>query len=195
MGQEGSPRSTGQEKRREQVLAAAMLLGAEGGYDAVQMRGVADRSGVALGTIYRYFSSKDDLLIAGLAGWIRRTRMRLEKEEVHCASPHARLTVLLAGVARSTEASPMLMQALVRAYGSTSPASGPHKLDVETEQQALIVTAIGDSYPSSSEIARVFGHVWHSASTRWVTGLAPNGSLEAEFCNAIDLLVPARSAG
>jgi len=191
MGQEGSPRSTGQEKRREQVLAAAMLLGAEGGYDAVQMRGVADRSGVALGTIYRYFSSKDDLLIAGLAGWIRRTRMRLEKEEVHCASPHARLTVLLAGVARSTEASPMLMQALVRAYG----ASGPHKLDVETEQQALIVTAIGDSYPSSSEIARVFGHVWHSASTRWVTGLAPNGSLEAEFCNAIDLLVPATSAG
>ena len=195
MGQEGSPRSTGQEMRRQQVLAAAMHLGAEGGYDAVQMRGVADRSGVALGTIYRYFSSKDDLLIAGLAGWIRRTRMRLEEEEVRCNSPHERLSVVLAGVARSTEASPMLMQALVRAHGSTAPASGPHKLDVETEQQALMVTAIGDSYPNVQEIARVLGHVWQSASTRWVTGLAPNGSLGTEFCNAIDLLVPATTVG
>ena len=191
MGQEGSPRSSGQEMRRRQVLAAAMHMGAEGGYDAVQMRGVADRSGVALGTIYRYFSSKDDLLIAGLAGWIRRTRKRLEEEEVRSNSPHERLAVVLAGVARSTEASPMLMDALLRAHGSTSPASGQHKLDVETEQQALIVTAIGDSYPSAHEIARVLGHVWQSGSTRWVTGLAPDGSLGADFCNAIDLLVPA----
>ncbi len=171
-----------------------MHLGAEGGYDAVQMRAVADRSGVALGTIYRYFSSKDDLLIAGLAGWLLRTRKRLEEEEIRCDSPQERLTRLLASVARSTEASPMLMQALVRAQGSTSPASGPHKLDVETEQNALIVTALGESYPNAPEIARVLVHVWSSSSTRWVTGLAPNGSMRAEFCNAIELLVPATSA-
>ena len=181
--------------RRRQVLEAAIRLGAEGGYDAVQMRAVADRSGVALGTIYRYFSSKDDLLIAGLAGWLRLTRKRLEDEEVRCDTPHERLTRLLSGVARSVEASPMLMQALVRAQGSTSPASGPHKLDVEDEQRALIVTALGETYPNASEIARVIGHVWSSASTRWVTGLAPNGSLGAEFCNAIDLLVPSTPEG
>jgi AcrR family transcriptional regulator len=53
-----------QAARRERVIRAALELGAEGGYDAVQMRDVAARAGVALGTIYRYFSSKDHLLAA-----------------------------------------------------------------------------------------------------------------------------------
>ena len=46
------------------VLDAALDLAAEGGYDAVQMRDVAARAQVALGTIYRYFASKDHLLAA-----------------------------------------------------------------------------------------------------------------------------------
>ncbi len=50
--------------RRGRVLDAALELAAEGGYDAVQMRDVAARAQVALGTIYRYFSSKDHLLAA-----------------------------------------------------------------------------------------------------------------------------------
>src|SRR3954468_1409112 len=44
--------------RRERILEAAMELAAEGGYDAVQMREVAERADVALGTLYRYFPSR-----------------------------------------------------------------------------------------------------------------------------------------
>ncbi|TML66926.1 MAG: helix-turn-helix transcriptional regulator, partial [Actinobacteria bacterium] len=51
-----------QAARRDRVLDAALVLAAEGGYDAVQMRDVATRAQVALGTIYRYFASKDHLL-------------------------------------------------------------------------------------------------------------------------------------
>ena len=46
-----------------------MALGAEGGYDAAQMRAVALRAEVALGTIYRYFASKDHLLAATMVDW------------------------------------------------------------------------------------------------------------------------------
>ena len=53
-----------QAARRTRVLEAAIELASEGGYDAVQMRDVATRAQVALGTIYRYFSSKDELLAA-----------------------------------------------------------------------------------------------------------------------------------
>ena len=35
----------------------------KGGYDAVQMRTVAERADVALGTLYRYFPSKIHLLV------------------------------------------------------------------------------------------------------------------------------------
>ena len=52
------------------MLVAALQLGADGGYDAVQMRDVAASAEVALGTIYRYFPSKDALLAAAWSsGW------------------------------------------------------------------------------------------------------------------------------
>src|SRR3954465_6739269 len=55
-----------QQARRERILDAAMELAAEGGYDAVQMREVAERADVALGTLYRYFPSKVHLLVAAM---------------------------------------------------------------------------------------------------------------------------------
>ena len=60
----GETLTPNQAARRDRVLDAAMSLAAEGGYDAVQMRDVASRAQVALGTIYRYFSSKDHVLAA-----------------------------------------------------------------------------------------------------------------------------------
>lgn len=48
--------------------------------DQLQMRDVAERSGVALGTAYRYFSSKDHLLAAAWADWQRRLTDRVRAE-------------------------------------------------------------------------------------------------------------------
>ncbi|WP_235435782.1 TetR family transcriptional regulator [Mycobacterium sp. EPa45] len=52
------------------------LIGAVGA-DAVQMRDVAQRAGVALATLYRYFSSKENLLAAALADWQKRLTRRI----------------------------------------------------------------------------------------------------------------------
>jgi AcrR family transcriptional regulator len=46
---------------RERIVTAALELIAEGGYVAAQVAAVADRAGVAVGTVYRYFPSKSDL--------------------------------------------------------------------------------------------------------------------------------------
>ena len=48
--------------------------------DQLQMRDVAERLGVALGTAYRYFSSKDHLLAAAWADWQRRLTDRVRGE-------------------------------------------------------------------------------------------------------------------
>src|SRR5919202_1473547 len=58
-----------QSARRRRVIQAAMTLASKGGYDAVQMRDVAAAANVALGTLYRYFPSKDQLLVAALGEW------------------------------------------------------------------------------------------------------------------------------
>lgn len=53
--------------RREAIVAAAGALAAEAGIDAVQIAPVSRRAGVATGTVYRYFPSKDDLVAALVA--------------------------------------------------------------------------------------------------------------------------------
>jgi AcrR family transcriptional regulator len=46
---------------RERIVTAALELIAEGGYVAAPVAAVADRAGVAVGTVYRHFPSKSDL--------------------------------------------------------------------------------------------------------------------------------------
>lgn len=63
--------------RRATIIEAVIDLIADVGADAVQMRDVAQRSGVALATVYRYFSSKDHLLAAALEDWQKRLTRRI----------------------------------------------------------------------------------------------------------------------
>ncbi|MGL5818148.1 MAG: helix-turn-helix domain-containing protein [Phycicoccus sp.] len=44
------------------VLDAAVILLVESGLDAVTTRAIADRAGVAVGTVYRYFTDRDQVL-------------------------------------------------------------------------------------------------------------------------------------
>jgi hypothetical protein len=55
--------SEAQRERRKRILDATMAIASKGGYEAVQMRAVADRADVAVGTLYRYFPSKVHLLV------------------------------------------------------------------------------------------------------------------------------------
>ena len=60
--------------RRARILEEVIELIGDVGADAVQMRDVAQRSDVALATVYRYFSSKDHLLAVALEDWQKRLR-------------------------------------------------------------------------------------------------------------------------
>ncbi len=58
-----------QRARRERVIDAVLALASEGGYEAVQLRSVADRADVAVRTIYTYYGSRDELLRAAMLEW------------------------------------------------------------------------------------------------------------------------------
>jgi AcrR family transcriptional regulator len=53
--------------RHEAIIAAARALASESGMGAVQIVPVAERAGIAAGTVYRYFPSKGDLVAALVA--------------------------------------------------------------------------------------------------------------------------------
>lgn len=60
------------EERRRELLACAMRLFAEQGYDNVSVRAVARAAGVAPGLAYHYFDSKQALFAAAIEDYARR---------------------------------------------------------------------------------------------------------------------------
>ncbi len=59
-----SPIQNRGERRVERILNAAAALLAEVGYDALTLTDVAERSGSAIGSLYHFFSNKDQLVDA-----------------------------------------------------------------------------------------------------------------------------------
>lgn len=70
----------GQRRRRRQLTTAVIEMLAETGPDGIQMREVSERSGVAMGTLYRYFPAKEHLLAAAMVAWNDILAERLEDE-------------------------------------------------------------------------------------------------------------------
>jgi AcrR family transcriptional regulator len=58
-----------QQQRRSRIVDAAMLMMMRTDYDRIQMKDVTAAAGVALGTTYRYFASKDHLMGEALVRW------------------------------------------------------------------------------------------------------------------------------
>lgn len=67
-------------RRRDRITEAVVAMLEETGPDSIQMRDVAERSGVALGTLYRYFPAKPQLLAAAMVAWNDRMSQRLATE-------------------------------------------------------------------------------------------------------------------
>jgi AcrR family transcriptional regulator len=59
-----SASTTARGEKRPLILGAAIEVFAEQGFAAVTVAQIADRAGIGKGTVYEYFSSKDELLFA-----------------------------------------------------------------------------------------------------------------------------------
>src|SRR2546429_4800800 len=104
--------SAAQRERRKRILDATLALASKGGYDAVQMRTVAERADVALGTLYRYFPSKIHLLVSALAQEFERTQERLDRRPIPGDTPYDRLIYVLSRVTRNMQRDPPLIEAV-----------------------------------------------------------------------------------
>jgi TetR/AcrR family transcriptional regulator, cholesterol catabolism regulator len=152
--------------RRERILDAAMELAAEGGYDAVQMREVAERADVALGTVYRYFPSKVHLLVAAMT----RTFQTLQDNVRPDASgtPEERIYRVVAAVTRYLARNRRLSGAMIRALMSADTEAAREVEQAGDLLVNLIVSATHDpKAPSTSPaddrdtlVAHVIGKVW-----------------------------------
>ncbi|ULN41480.1 TetR family transcriptional regulator [Mycolicibacterium crocinum] len=117
-----SDMTSGQLARRAKIIEEVIdLIGAVGA-DAVQMRDVAQRSGVALATLYRYFSSKENLLAAALADWQKRlTRRVLSGGEPSDSDPLPAVLDYLRRAQRAFNRNPAMTALMLQMMTSTDP--------------------------------------------------------------------------
>jgi AcrR family transcriptional regulator len=164
-----------QRERRTRILDATIKLAAEGGFDAVQMREVADQADVALGTLYRYFPSKIHLLVSALSREFDSVEEVSKTRAVPGETPYDRVMFVLERTTRALQRDPKLTEALTRAFMFADSSVKDTIDEVGMKLTALIGRAMSgapDHEPTKEEadIVRVIADVWLAALVGWVTG-------------------------
>jgi AcrR family transcriptional regulator len=163
--------SAAQRDRRKRILDATLTLASKGGYEAVQMRTVAEQAGVALGTLYRYFPSKIHLLVSGLAREFERMQEKLDRTPVPGDTAYERTLFVLGRITRTMQRDPMLAEAMTRAFMFADPSAAAEVNAVARLMEQMLTNAMHEGEPSPDEvaIARIIGDVWLSNLVAWVT--------------------------
>jgi AcrR family transcriptional regulator len=137
-----------QRARRRRILSAAVSLARQGGYDAVQMREVAELADVALGTLYRYFPSKVHLLAAAMVRQLESLHEQLIRQEPEGADPGERVLAVIYRLIAALERDRLVSDALVRAM----VVAGADEIDqVNTVNSSIIATAMHGKGATVSE--------------------------------------------
>jgi AcrR family transcriptional regulator len=166
--------SAAQQDRRRRILDATIALASEGGFEAVQMREVADRADVALGTLYRYFPSKIHLLVSALAGRFEAADSALRGRAVTGEDEAERVIGVLRRVTRGLQGDEKLTEALTRAFMFADSS-----VQTEIDRVGMLLTTMltramrpeADEVTAEDvQVARVIGDVWLSSLMTWVTG-------------------------
>ncbi|HEY6704166.1 MAG TPA: helix-turn-helix domain-containing protein [Xanthobacteraceae bacterium] len=99
--------------RHDAIVAAACEIAAEAGMAAVQIAPVAERAGIATGTVYRYFPSKTELVAALVAALAEREMAALERAANAAPGPLSALAAAIASFAARALANRRLAFALI----------------------------------------------------------------------------------
>ncbi|HEU5033901.1 MAG TPA: TetR family transcriptional regulator [Mycobacteriales bacterium] len=151
-----------QQARRERILDAAMELATEGGWDAVQMRAVADRAEVALGTLYRYFPSKVQLLVAVLGRTFQTLNESVTVERD--GTPQERVYRVVAVITRYLARHRRLSGAMIRALMTADVEAAREVESVGDLLVAMIASATHEPGEAPTEhdtlVAHIIGKAW-----------------------------------
>ncbi|MET8721651.1 TetR family transcriptional regulator [Streptomyces misionensis] len=190
------PLTARQQARRRRILQASAQLAGRGGFDAVQMREVAESSQVALGTLYRYFPSKVHLLVATMQDQLERMHGALRRRPPAGEAPAERVARTLMRAFRALQREPQLADAMVRALTFADRSVSPEVDQVSRRTTAIILDAMGLEDPTDEQLSvvRVIEHTWHSALITWLSGRASIAQVRIDIetvCRLIDLPDPA----
>ncbi len=158
-------------------MATAVDLAEKGGFEAVRLRDVAASAGVALGTLYRHFRSKEDLLVAALTVEVERLEQRMVVQPAAGGSALDRVSSLFTTATHGLCRRPMLARAILRATASGQPELTEKVAGFHGRMTDLITAAIGRNGHGTAgrsgerSIGLVLQQVWFASLVGWGGGL------------------------
>ncbi|HEU5454253.1 MAG TPA: cholesterol catabolism transcriptional regulator KstR [Nocardioides sp.] len=185
--------SAAQRDRRKRILDATIQLASQGGFDAVQMRAVAERADVALGTLYRYFPSKIHLLVSALGREFEKAEAASRGKPIPGETPHERVMYVLGRTTRGLQGEPHLTEALTRAFMFADASVQSEIHHVGMLMTSMLTRAMHPDKPDLTDedvaIAKVIGDVWLAALVGWVTGRTTSEDVTRQMDVAVRLLL------
>lgn len=168
-----------QRERRLRILAAAEELAVEGGWDGVQMREVATCADVALGTLYRYFPSKEHLLLSVMLDQVNGLADRLAVRPPEGDDPVERVVDVLRRANRALQREPRVTVAMIRALVSGNREVAPVVAANRDVMRRIISDALGPARslgrdPRDVLAIDLLSDVWLAALVSWIGGAEPS---------------------
>jgi AcrR family transcriptional regulator len=172
--------------RLERAKQASLDLAREGGYDAVTMPRVAERSGISRANLYQHFVSKDHLLAAAF-GDVAEERLGVPTGRALSArTASARVLAYFDQAIERSIAEPQLIDAYVRAYMRAPNDVIDAIPDVFI---ARLEQVLGDAVPNRSEVALVLELVYSTLIAAVVGRGAPVERMRADLKTAVKVVL------
>lgn len=186
----------------DKILDVAIELAEEGGFENVRQRDVAKRAGVALGTLYKRFRSKEDILSAAIARQTEELERRMEKRPATGATIAERLASFFAAVTRAMCRKPHYTRAVLRAMASGVPEIAGNVTRYQERMTGLTIAAMrgvgrlgyadATSDPpteAESQLALMLQQMWFASLVGWSAGLHGTAKVVEQMELAAKLLL------
>jgi TetR/AcrR family transcriptional regulator, cholesterol catabolism regulator len=187
------PSTVAQHGRHDRILAAATVMLAAGGENALQMKDLSQRAGVSVATLYRYFPAKDHVLLGILLRNYSAALTRISAEAATGTTPRERVTGHLLREFRAQQREPRLTAALSRVISETRRSYSEVIEQVEHLHLQMLEHVAGSGRPLSAEqrqLLPVVQAIFFAATRRWLAGVYSPAQARFEIragCRLLDL--------
>lgn len=158
--------------RRQRIVEAALHALTAQEYEQIQIRDVAQSADVALGTLYRYFSSKEHLYAAALQEWGAFGRPVRARSEA--ATPQDRLRQRVDAVIRAFEKQPQVFKVYVLLQTSTDPKAKALLAEFAASAREMLVREFESAGPEEARDAAII--LWSIVHTMLTHAIYHGGS-------------------
>jgi len=176
--------------RRDSLIKAGLALLETDEYERIQVKDVAERAGVSLGTLYHYFSSKEHLFAEVLVRWASGLGPNIKRGSVRAEKPADRLVETVHLALRAFQHQPQ-MGRLINVLLVSSDSFAVEMIGrLEQTTVSAYVNALAPMDPEAARpIVDVVNAVFASAVREWSMGRMSIVDVYDRVTKAVHLLL------